>query len=120
MTYPPTDGHIALEACAGEEAGMAAKLGGKEDRVGKHKGVEEHQVLNHRQQQPWPAQDGKYQTSASSVRTARVRRLHHFTAFFDKQSCIFLYNPYGGLNDLAEHLSHDRSTRALQMRYGPS
>jgi hypothetical protein len=44
-----------LKTRAREEAGVVTKFSRKEDGVGKHKGVEEYQHLDHRQQQPRPA-----------------------------------------------------------------
>ena len=40
-THPPGQRHIPLEPCPREETGVPAKLTGKEDGVGEHKGVEE-------------------------------------------------------------------------------
>ena len=53
MTHPPRD-RLSLEAIPGEEAGLVAKLGGKENGVCVDIGDEEQQKFDDWQQEPGP------------------------------------------------------------------
>lgn len=52
MTHPPRH-RLSLEAIPGEEAGLSAELGGKENGIGIYIGYEKQQEFDNWEQQPW-------------------------------------------------------------------